>query len=471
MFLFLIVLSNIAHAEIRVNPQFVVDRILSESRQAKAIDLEEQKTEVTYYNTYAPYDWIATGSASYEKDKSYSLSGSSNIEDRTAIWSVGMTKRVPTGTTVGVSYSRTLQNSTYRYTPSSTALRGSYAVYDVGSLTITQDLLGNFFGIAERKLLRSADQLLESASLSKKESQELLVLDALKLFWDTYVSKESLREAMSQRDKYENLVKEVENKSRLGFVNPGDLPKARASLGAQTRNVKLSSYNYLFNLDKLVTTMRLPDTDKDLKFEVKEEIPPMPAMVMPKIGELRAVVVKETLYDNAVLNKRATDIATDWPDLKLVAKAGSTGLEATSNRAFESMTASDHPVYSLALNMTYRFFSDKNHADKINANVAFEETFNNLLKQREEDRRNISSWMEYVRATYAAAQSAVEEMAQWEKAVREQEKSYRQGRLDFSQLIQDYDSYYRARATRIRAIGDYQIALHSYAAAIDTLVK
>lgn len=465
-------ISSTAYAEVKVNPQFVVNRILSESRQSRTIDLTEQSSEGEYYSNFAQYDWLLTGSSSYEDTKYLYLSGSGNLQDKTAIWSVGMSKRIPTGTTVGVTFSRTLQNSTYRSSSSSSSLsRGSYAVYDVGELTITQDLLGNFFGIAERKIARAAEQNLEVAALTRKESQETLVLDALKLFWDSYVSKESLREAISQRDKYENLVKEVESKSRLGFSNPGDLPKAKASLGAQVRNVKNASFTYLENLDKLVTTMRLPESDKDIKFEVKEELPPLPTMVMPKVSDLRSVVMKEIKYDNAELNKRATDIAADWPDLKLIGVAGSTGLDASASKAFANMISSSNQKYSIELNLTYRFFSNKSRADKSTAGVKYEQAFNDLLKQREEERRVVSTAMEKVRLTYAAAVSAMEETNHWDRAVREQEKTYKQGRVDFSQLIQDYNSYFASRATRIRAIGDYQIALHEYAAAVDILVK
>lgn len=469
LFLLLSLIASPARAEIRIDPQFVVNRILGEGYEAKTIELTAQQAYTAYYTAHAPYDFLLDASAGYKHSKALTLSGGGNLEDKTSVWSVNVSRRLPTGTVFSVGFERTLQNSTFR--PTSSALRPNYAVFDVGSITVTQDLLGNFFGIAERQNLRVAEQTLHSEMLLKKERQEQLVLDALSLFWDTFVAKESLREAIAQRNKYEALVKEVQSKTRLGFVNPGDLPKAQAEYGAQVRNVKNSSFNYLTNLDRLVTAMRLDEGDKDFRFEVNEDIPALPEMTMPEIDSLRTVQVNQALLESADYAKRAANLASTWPELRLVLEAGYTGLESTQGKAFASMTSGRNPVYSASLNLNYRFFSDQYRATQNNAEVNSAQAFNNLAFQRDEQRRLIAAAIERVRLTHVAAVSAIEEMKYWEKAVREQERSYRQGRLDFSQLIQDYNSYFRSRSTRIRAIGDYHIALHAYAAAVDQLVR
>lgn len=460
---------NAQAAELRLDPQFVVNQILGEGREAKDIELKAQAAYTDYYNNYAKYDWIFSGSATYEDSRKQILSGSGNQRDKTSIWSASLEKRIPTGTTFGVTYNRTIQNSIFR--PSSTPVRSSYAVYDVSEISITQDILWNFLGIAERKTNEAADNFVKAAELQKKEDQENLVLESLELFWNSYVAKENLREALAQRDKYQDLVKEVEGKSRSGFVNPGDLPQARAEYGAQTRNVKEASYSYIENLDKLTTAMKIERHDEEIKFVVKEEIPALPTMVMPNVEGLRPVEIKKISFDAAELAKGAIGLSADLPNLYLVGKAGYTGLDATQSQAFASMSSSSHPVYSIALNLDYRFFSNKSKADKNNVNVGYERSFNDYLQAKEEQIRLVNTAMESVRLNYAAALSAIEEAKQWEEAVKAQERSYRQGRLDFSQLIQNYSKFFASRTTRIKAIGDYHIALHAYAAAVDQLVN
>jgi outer membrane protein TolC len=455
--------------EIPLSPQFVVDRILTEGRRARSIELDALDAYTAYYDVFSAYDLAFTGRGTYENSRIQQLSGGGNLQDRTSIYTVGISKRIPTGTTIGLGFTRTMQNSVFRAT--TTSLRPSYVVYDYGEVTLTQDLLGNFFGIAERKNNQAARDLLASSDLAKKEAQEALVLDALKLFWDTYVARESLREAIAQREKYEALVKEVQNKSRLGFSAPGDLPKARAEYGAQVRNVKASSFTYLSSLDALLTAMRMEDADRDVRFEVKEELPPLPTMLMPKVEDLRQVKVYRTAFESLDLAKRATELSVNWPELKLIGSAGATGLESTSSRAFSSMTKADRSRYLVGLEMNYKFFSDGNKASLNRTMVGAERAFNTYLLSKETQRQDLSTVMESVRYTYAAALSSIDELKEWENAVKAQESSYRQGRQDFSQLIQDYNRFFQAKSQRIRAIGNYHIALHAYAAAVDELVR
>jgi outer membrane protein TolC len=194
-------------------------------------------------------------------------------------------------------------------------------------------------------------------------------------------------------------------------------------------------------------------------------------MVMPGVDSLRAVTIEKTLYDAADLKKRSTDLSAEWPELKLVGSAGFSGLDPSQGRAFASVSGRDNPRYLVGLELSYKFFSDGRKASLNDAFVGAEEAYNNWEKAKEESRRSVSAAMENVRYTYAAVNSAEEELKQWEAALKAQEKLYKQGRLDFSQLIQDYNSYYGARSYRLRALGDYHIALNSYSAAVDELVR
>jgi outer membrane protein TolC len=466
---FLLLLPFFAQAETKLTPEYVVNRILNEGRSAKAIELDALSAYTQYYTVGAAYDLGLASSVSYEDDRSTSVSGGGNLRDRNTLWSLALTKRVPTGTVLELGYNRTRQNSIFR----TVGTRSPGVYHDLAEFTITQDLLGNFFGIAERRNIEAAEELLASSQLLKKERQEELVLDSLKLFWDAYVARESLREANAQRDKYDALVKEVQNKSKLGFGSPGDLPKARAEFATQVRSSKAAWYTYSTTLDRLYTAMRMEEyeRDREVVFEFPEEFPALPTMVMPSIDSLRSVSVQKTLFDAADLKKKSVDLSARWPELKLIGSAGFSGLDPNRSSVFSSVTGREHPRYLVGLELNYKFFSDGRRASLNDALVGAESAHNEWEKAKEESRRDLSAAMENVRYSYAAAASAQEEMKYWEEALKAQERLYKQGRLDFSQLIQDYNSYYRSRSSRLRALGDYHIALQTYNAAIDELVK
>lgn len=460
-----------AHADLRLSPDFVVNRILEESRDAKNIELDAQAAYTDYYNTLGLYDIGLAGNVSYEDTRLRSLAGGGNLRDKTTVWSVAASKRVRTGTTVAVSFNRSLQDSAFRPT-AAISTRAPSVVYDYAEVKLSQDILGNFFGIAERKNIRAAEQKLDAAALLRKEQQENLVLDALRLFWDTYVARESFNEAQAQRDKYEALVKEVQSKNRLGFSSPGDLPKARAEFGAQVRNVEQASFEYTKNLDQLFTAMRLEQEPREVSFEFREALPPLPTMVMPALDRMRPVEINQVTFESAELTRQAEEVSSNWPEVKAVAAMAASGLaDRAGGGSFSDIRRGTYPRYSVGLEVNYKLFSDTYRGALNQARVSADRSYNELLRVKEDLRRQLSTAMEQVRFAHRAATSAVEELGEWEKAVKAQENSYKQGRLDFSQLIQDYNSYFRARLNRIRTLGDYHIALHNYAATVDELVK
>jgi outer membrane protein TolC len=467
---FLLFLSLPAHAETVLSPQFVIERITGESREARRIELQNQQAYTDLYNILGRYDVGLTSKFSYEDSRIRYLSGGGNIRDENTIFTLGASKRTVTGTTIGVSLNRTHQDSILRSNQNFGG-RTPNIFYDVTEISVSQDLLGNFLGSAERKEKRAAELGIESAGLGAAEGRENLVLETLRLYWNAYVAKLSLREAEFQKDKYAELVKEIEQKSRLSFVMPGDLPKARAEYGAQVRNIKGATYEYVRNVELLLAALRMQSADRDIRFDVKDELPEVPTIVMPVVDGMRAVQVAQKDFESAGLTQQAVEAVNTLPQVRLTGLAGFTGLQPSGRAALSELGTRNFPRYAVALELNYKLFSDDYRGALNQARVNADLSFNSLEKQKEDLRQAISTAMEQVRFTYAAAVSAIDEEKQWDAAVKAQERTFRQGRVDFSQLIIDYNSYYRARAQKIRSVGDYHIALINYQAAVDELLK
>jgi outer membrane protein TolC len=459
-----------ARAETVLSPQFVIERITGESREARRIELQNQAAYTDLYNILGRYDIGLNSKLSYENSRIRYLSGGGNIRDQNTIFSIGAAKRTITGTTIGLTFNQTHQDSILR-TNQNFGGRTPNIFYDVAELSVSQDLIGNFLGASEQKEQRAAELGVEAADLNAAEGRENLVLETLRLYWNAYVAKLSLREAEFQKDKYAELVKEIEQKARLSFVMPGDLPKARAEYGAQVRNIKSATYEYVRNVEQLLAALRMQAADRNIRFDVKDELPEAPTMVMPVVDGMRPVRAAAKDFEGADLLQKSIAAQNTLPQLKLTGVAGLTGLQPQGSDAFSELTSRNYPRYAVALELNYKLFSDAYRGNLNQARVNADLSYNTLEKQKEDLRQAISTAMEQVRFTYAAAVSAIDEQNQWDQAVKAQERTFRQGRVDFSQLIIDYNSYYRARAQRIRSLGDYQIALLNYQAAVDELLK
>lgn len=460
--------SIASQAEVlKITPQFVVERVLSQGRDAKNIEFEALKAYYPLSLVLSIYDLKFDGSVSYEMSRARVIGGGGNDQDKTTIWTTLLSKKTSTGTTFSLGYDRTLQNSIFR--TGSTSTRTPYAVLDEAEFTIKQDLMGNFFGIVDRRAEEVARQNIYVASLQKKENQEQLVVTALQLFWDTYVAKETLRENINARNKYEEVVKSIEEKTRTGFSDPGDLPRARAEYETQKKNVKEASFQYISLMDRLFTMMLLPPRD-EIVFDVPVEVPPLPPLTKKEISSLRSVRAAEISATNAELEKRAADLGA-LPSLSVFGRANYTGLESLASRSFADVTANRYPEYEVGLNLSYNFFSEGTKGNQQLKGVLYEQSLNNLAKTKETEDNHLLETLEKVKARYAVAVSAIESVKFWEQAVKAQERSFKQGRVELSTLFTDYRSYYEAQSVRTKAIGDYHISVNELAAARDVLIE
>jgi hypothetical protein len=74
-------------------------------------------------------------------------------------------------------------------------------------------------------------------------------------------------------------------------------------------------------------------------------------------------------------------------------------------------------------------------------------------------------------ATHQVAEIASETYVYRKKAVDEQERGFIQGRFALSQLTRSFVDLFQAETRKIRAVGNYHMALHEWAASRDELFR
>lgn len=463
--------SGSAHAEaLKLTVKDVVDRVLVAGHDRKLIDFTYQQSEFPLYQALGQFDPTLFSSYSHEQSRLETLSGISNPEDKTTVWKAGVSKKLPSGTIFSTEYSRTKQDSVLNSFTSS--LRPSSQVLDQFDFSIRQNILGNFFGVLDRERVQIAERSVQRAELDKYESTEDLVLLAVRSYWTTFAAKEALQENIQAREKYRQLVSSLRRKFGKGIDDDrAELPKAQAELANQDRAVKSASLTYLNALDSLFTLMNVPPAD-DVDFIVPQRIPPPPAESdnAAMIGNLRKVSAARLNLANAEQEKKAVFWGS-FPSVDLVGRATFNGVEVDSSNAFADMSNGNHPRYLGAIELTYRFGSDLARGQKALREVQLMEAEVRLEKTKLEEWERLERTARDVKSKYLVAKTANEAVDAWEKAIRQQEKNFRVGRISTAELIQDYNSYFRALATQSSALSDYQITLNEFAAARDRLVE
>jgi outer membrane protein TolC len=455
---------------ITLSQKSVAELVLKQGPHAKEVDLSYQQQLLAPVKVLSAYDWILNAATGYSYDKSIGLlSTPAPIDQKYEQYrtTVGLTKPFLTGTKMDLELSRISQKADIN-APGDSLLPPPQQTADSAGILLEQAILGNFFGVADRATVNAANLTYDATALLRENDLEDVVLQSLRLFWNSYVSQENFKEAVASRDRNKKLVDAVKRKTSLGYTNPGDLAQALAEFEGKEQAVKIASTNYLANLENLLTFLGLP-AKTDIVFDVPKNIPPIPKLPSKNVEELRSIQSQKKKVDSAQESLTAAE-SNSYPTLNLVGQLYTTGNGTTSEASFSQTTSGTAPKYYVGLRFQYNFGSDiQNETIVYNKlNKTLEET---RLQRNYSEAQDLQSQAERkANSSYEVAVSAERQINYREKAMQELTKSYNQGRTDISILITAMNNYFSADLAYIQAVGDYQIALNEWASARDELI-
>lgn len=454
---------------LNLTPTEVAKLILNDSYRAKEVNYNADLIRLPYAQVLAKYDFNLNFETGYQKSKfeSAGVSGTQNSDmDQSQITTMTLSKPFSTGTTALVEFTR---NQT-RYDLLATAPVTFVDRYtqNIAGLTLTQNLWRNFFGMADRAEISSAEMYYQASRVTRANDLQALVLEALEAYWNAYVAQETFQEALNSRDRYEKLVSSIRRKSNYGYSSPGELPQIQAEFEVRQQTVKTTSADYLAALDKLITLLRIqPGTE--IRFQAIDEIPVPPALSAVELNNLRSV-------KSARLRKEAAEKAYDGSksrnraDVSLVGKVYTSGLDQTDSEADNEFLAGTRPRYYVGVKYQYNFGSGVQDEDVLNKKLTKELEATRFERARLEIGDSLMNLERQIQATYNVAVSVKNQRVLREKAINELNRTYMQGRTDISILIDAMTKYFDSEIKLIRTIGDYQIALNRFAAARDELI-
>lgn len=467
----LLLVSSISRAQapaerkgplVNLTQKQAAELVLKNGLKSKEVNYKYQSLAIKPFEALSAYDWKLTAETGSEKDKteSFSLYDNNPEIDRLKS-SVSLSKSLITGTTLTFDYSRLSQ----KYIQ---PVNNIPVTLDTASLKLEQSLLGNFFGIADRAKVNSAEAEYSSNLILRVNELEDLVLETLRQFWNTYVAQENFQEALNAKDRYEKLVGAVKRKASHGYSSPGELSQVQAEYETRIQTVKNASIEYLKNLENLITLLGM-ESGADINFIVPTSLPSVPQLKFVPIEDRRAVRSQKKRVESAELALRAAE-SSAYPTLNLVGIVGSTGLADSTSEAFSELNSRTHPKTYVGIKFEYKFGSDLQSQTEFNKRVGYDLEQAKLKRALLEETDRELQAERKVAATYAIAQSAKIQKEFREKAVQELNRSYNQGRTDISVLIEAMNKYFTSEVQYARAIGDYQIALNEWAAVRDELI-
>ncbi len=459
-------LAQATSETIALNPQLVVDKVLEKSQFIQELKLRYSESDRTQALSKASLEPKLSAKSGYQISKLQNLqSSSASKEDRNITYSSSLSKKYTSGTELGLSYERNHQKSTLN--PAFVAVRPEEQTMDSLNLNFKQPLWNNSLGKVDRLNIEAADHQSKVLRLTLNEQVEELAVRAVKAFWAAYVAKELLRGDLAARDKYQSLVNNLRKRRNMGLAENSDLFRVQAEFQTQDSVVKSSSAQFLDRLSELSQLMQEPLTE-DIRFELPHNPPPPPAAPSQAVENLRHIQIAKLNWEVSSQQKDINN-SSNKPALDLIAQYGVNGVEKTSSASFSEMFRANHPFYFVGLQFQTNLFSEKAKIDRIYWTE--QNMRNEIVYQRSvsEQKLNLEALQRRLSSLYFVYEAANKNLDFRLQVIKEEERNYQLGRLTLIQLIQDYNILFRSETSRIRALGDYYIALHEWAAAQDLL--
>lgn len=443
----------------------VTQLVMNQSHKAKETTLKYQQMMLTPLQKLALYDWTFSAESGYEWDHTEGPVHPSTLTNQTYKSNVRLKKSLLTGTILNLEYSR---NSLYANDVNVSSPKTSQYTNDLLGFSIEQNLWKNAFGIQDRAELEAAELTYQANVITKNAELQDLVLESLRLYWNTYVAQENFSEAMAARDRYQRFVNELRKKTSYGYSNSYELFQVQAELENREYQIKTSSLDYLKNTEALTQLLNLaPDTK--IQFPALDNIPDVPALNKKSLEDNRNIK-SQSLKIKAAEESLTASRSQGNPILSLNGSYYGSGYDEKPSIAENRLLSGANPKYFIGLKFIFQFGSDFTTQDLINKKVSLELEHHRYERLSAELKNNLANAERKVQTTFFAVTSIKKQSDLREKAVTQMQRSFNNGRVDINILIDAMNKFFTSRVQYTRAVGDYFIALNEWAALNDELI-
>ncbi len=407
--------------------------------------------------TQSLFDSILEGGFTYEKDRRQQVSSFIGNHSLTRTARVGLTKRLPTGTTVGldVKEDRTWSDSGF------VTLNPAHEA--VIALRLEQTLGRNLFGRMDRAAVARTLKDIEAADAGALRRIEEALAGVRKAFWAAReaVDREAVSAAMLQRAR--QLLAFDEDRARYGLVEPPELLAARAHVLRRENDLALARNARAAALDHLRLLLNLDD-ERIRVVPVRSGAGPETFAEGPSQVLARALTHRAD-YRAARASLAARRIAVRMnrdglgPRIDLAATLQRNGVMDAAAEAFDEVLSSDHT--DVFAGLTVRFPLENRRA-RSDLDAARLEKARAVIALKYLERRIVVEVTERLRSCRVFAEAWTKARAVLdleEKKLAEERKRLRQGRSDTDTVIRFQEDVLRARLEVIAAARRYREAV------------
>ncbi len=329
--------------------------------------------QIARYNAYiertrgkdavSVFDTMLNAQAFYLDDSSKAASTLAGTQTTTNEYSLGLSKKLPSGTTlaVDVSDTRIFSNSAF------TALSPAHEA--IVKFSIHQPIGSNFFGLIDRGRIKITKLDIANSDFQALGRIEQSLAQAQINYWKLVLAYRQLKIGRQMLEKAEAFYDLSKQKSELGLIEEAELYAAQANVLRRKDSVEtlmhqllIAKNDLLLDLHEENLNMQIIPCDvfsvKDVKISAQER---MNYAVRKNREYLQAKNRLKARGINLSMKKNSL-----WPQIDLEVSLADNGLELGQGKAWENVTAENNPelFLGLSVNIPLENRAAKSHREK-----------------------------------------------------------------------------------------------------------
>ncbi len=413
------------------------------------------------------FDTFLNAEGSFSRDKGATASTLLGTDSKSHSYSLGIEKKVPTGTTIEIEAAGTKTRSNSAFS--------SMNPYTDASLTatITQELGKNFFGLSDRADIKITKLDIENSDFTSLEDIEQALFDVQFAYWMLVRRQEELNIAEEMLDTAEELYNTYKEKYELGLAEETEflaiealLYSRRSNLLVAKSNRKTAKNNLLFLLNQGQFHYDV-DATEGFGFELEG---------VNLYQALKGAVENRRDYKRVSnkLKKNAIEIVVKknalWPQIDLEASFSRNNIALERDKAWENLLegANDEVSLTLTFSMPLENRKAKSQLKKVNYQKAkllleLKRTERLVLLEINDKVNEINTFKEQAELYKATVKIQA-------KKLEQQIKRLRFGRSNVDILIDYEEDLLQARQQLAVKLFDYKVALISLDSITDSLL-
>ena len=413
------------------------------------------------------YDTIFEAEVEYrdnQRKQTSTIFGSKTVDND---YNIGLSKKLPSGTTVSVDLdnNRHFTNSTFTTSP---------LTHDSTlGVTVEQDIGKNLFGIQNRGDVKITLIDIENAEYTSFEKIENSIAEVQKAYWDLILQVENAKVEEAMVAKAKTLYDLHQEQLQTGLVEIAEAIASEANYKTR-KNALLLAQNQVKAKNNVLKLL--------LNIEGNIAIEPTENFDLPNTDEELLPALKQAFenrqdYKKAHNKIKSRDIKLSmeknnlWPEINLTATFEKNGLGDHFKHAVTEITEFDNPNLFAGLTITFPL---ENREARGQLKAAELEKAKTLLELKLLERQIAIGVTDQVRDCNIFQEVAAnsQEIAQLqEQKLDEETKRFKYGRSDVDTLIRFQEDLVQAKGDVISAVHQYHTALVNLRQKEGTLLK